>query len=46
MVDTDHVIRMCERSADECDRHGMAREAELFRGIADDLDGLRPLLDG
>ena len=46
MEDTDYVIRMCEKSAVECDRHGMEREASLFRGIADDLDNLRPLLDG
>ena len=46
MADTDHVINMCKKSAEECDRHDMAREAELFRGVADDLDGLRPLLDG
>ena len=46
MEDTNHVINMCEKSADECDRHGMAHEARLFRGIASDLDNLRPLLDG
>lgn len=46
MPDTKHVISMCKKSADECDRHGMTSEAELFRGIADDLDHLRPLIDG
>ncbi len=46
MADTEHVINMCEKSADECDRHGMTDEARLFRGIADDLDNLRPLIDG
>lgn len=38
MEETEYVPSMCEKSADERDRHGMVREAGLFRGIASDLD--------
>lgn len=44
MATTDEVIAKCKHLAELCDRRGDKESAAEWRGAAEDLDHLRPLL--